>query len=146
MSPVMHQLITKFDFERNEFMIGFYDKKQALAYKAINREARIFVDENARDVWLPKPKGLQSIGTSSGGLSLEFESDRAASRWCDKVVIGRRSKTGYRVLLVRDWNEKELWRALEDNNVPGVPPVNKNDWPQGTPKALQSARRAISDW
>jgi hypothetical protein len=82
MTPIPAQgtcpLVMKFDFERMEFMIGFHEYKQAERYRSVNREARIYENEDERDVWLPKPENLKSIGVNNGEFALEFDREREA--------------------------------------------------------------------
>lgn len=87
-------LSSRWCFNRNELVITFPSAQLALEYQRSNPEGRIFAESREytdKDVYLPRPEGLSCLRSSTQGnffsLVLEFDSEREARAWDEKVLI-----------------------------------------------------------
>ncbi|KAL9090540.1 MAG: hypothetical protein Q9165_005301 [Trypethelium subeluteriae] len=111
-------LTIRFDFARHEFSITFFKSEQATEYQIANPEARILADEDASTVWLPTLSSMKSIRGCGDGLALCFDSEKAASNWCDRSIIGttKYSKEKTEVYIQREWSEAALNERIAANH------------------------------
>lgn len=100
-----------YDFSYKELGITFHTAQQAKQYQERNREGRILI-QNDHVVWIPVPHEMKQIRASAAGFVMCFKSANAASRWCERVVLGAlydmngRHKT--EAYIVREWSDHDL--------------------------------------
>lgn len=116
------QLSVAYSFARNELRIGFDCEEHAIAYQMLNREARIY-STSPRKVWLPLPKGLDSLSASDyGGLLLLFSTREFASKWRDQAILAEphpHDLSGTEYFIQRDWSSRsDLERKLRSPHIP----------------------------
>jgi len=63
----------------------------------------MYEDENDQLVYIPKPKGLKSIGAGAGELAVHFEEGKEleAKEWCRKIGVGYRNERNKLIVYVR---------------------------------------------
>lgn len=111
-NSVAHVLF-EYNFERREFKLRFDRVSHATAYQVLNPEGHIHKDR-PYDVWLPYPRGITSLRSSSRGTVAMFQNKQAADNWRHKTCLGYVVTLGNYsgVCFKQDWSYAELEMRL----------------------------------